>query len=806
MSYTYKSIGIVFLLANFFISGVEKSNTYTKKFEEMIRQKSMHEVEIKDLEFVVESPCETLEKRAGFISESIEGVIHLLKHSDKYNKNNNKPPMGMILYGPPGTGKTSIARIIAGESKRKFIAVSSSQFAQKYVGSARIGIVSLFNKARSLNEPVIICIDEIDGSCRDGEMAMQGCYDQMRNALIQELDKKDPNIFIIGTTNYFDKIDKAIINRFQSRSLEIGLPDLVDREDILKYYLQTKNPDINQNFLAFLAQETQGYSGRLLEELVDLADCLAIKKDQDFILQEDFYDALYALNNNVIEDRDLSKNLLYHYTQDFPDNNLDEKDYNEVARHLINITSSQIKNICKRAQLLADQQEKSLEKSHFYLALYLNHTTLKPNFEHRRLLINYYLLRSNYQASDTIVSEVSNIINDFTAAQIMMLVHKATIITKKRFKGTASEISNGRVFDYDIDKSLILSAYMCNKDAPLWSNIYKFYLLDYGLIHKEVSNRGEAFLKIANCIDKYTYSGIENILDEAQRIAENYKRQEIIEDDLLKAVHIVSGKKISDKHSVGLLLNYFSEFNYQGIKVSLSSECINNSIPLFINYNAKDIKKVIDKSVKIAYKMDEPEVLDKHFIIALCKSPYLSQRTYSVGNLGYENYVEHTHSWDHCLRLARNPYLRRENNNTSETDNTQLDFVNVMSTVGVQRCIYCDYRVPTTSANRLLLIKYYIKMLSNSSNKNINSVNFDLFLERYVQAIEKAPKFFTQKNIKQIVANGFNRSFNANRNFVTEEDFSRALYNMHSDCILPAPQTANRNNQNAQGSSGCTIL
>jgi len=60
-----------------------------------------------------------------------------LKRPDIFGKGVLKNTVsGVLLFGPPGTGKTMLAKAVAAESGANFLAVSTADIMDKYVGEA----------------------------------------------------------------------------------------------------------------------------------------------------------------------------------------------------------------------------------------------------------------------------------------------------------------------------------------------------------------------------------------------------------------------------------------------------------------------------------------------------------------------------------------------------------------------------------------------------------------------------------------------------------------------------------------------
>ena len=208
-------------------------------------------------------------------------IVEFLKYPEKFAKLGAKIPRGVLLVGPPGTGKTLISRAVAGEAGVPFFSISGSEFVEMFVGVGASRVRDLFSRARQ-HAPCIVFIDEIDAVGRHRGAGIGGGNDereQTLNQILVEMDGFDErtNVIVIAATNRPDVLDTALLRpgRFDRR-VTLSLPDVREREDILKVHLNGK-PVLSDVNVSTLAKQTHGFSGADLANLANEAAILAAR-------------------------------------------------------------------------------------------------------------------------------------------------------------------------------------------------------------------------------------------------------------------------------------------------------------------------------------------------------------------------------------------------------------------------------------------------------------------------------------------------------------------------------------------------
>ena len=248
--------------------------------------------------FVGNKPTVTFSDVAGVeeAKQELHEVVEFLRFPERFASLGAKIPKGVLLVGPPGTGKTLLGRAVAGEAGVPFFSISGSEFVEMFVGVGASRVRDLFDQAKR-NSPCIVFIDEIDAVGRHRGAGLGGGHDereQTLNQILVEMDGFDTgvNVIVLAATNRPDILDPALLRpgRFDRRVV-LDAPDIHGRNAILDVH--SKGKPLSQDVdLSRVAQQTPGFSGADLANLVNEAAILAARQSKKDIGPTEFAEAI----------------------------------------------------------------------------------------------------------------------------------------------------------------------------------------------------------------------------------------------------------------------------------------------------------------------------------------------------------------------------------------------------------------------------------------------------------------------------------------------------------------------------------
>ena len=271
----------------------EQSRNHRRE-ETTPRQQPPSEHSTNGLEFDWQEPPDTtFEDVGGYETvkdELREDVISpYVNDSAGYERFQVTPDRGILFHGPPGTGKTLFARALAHELQRPYVELSQSQLTSKWINEGPDLIDQLFTEAQQLRG--VVFIDEAESllGSRDDGLSSNREDAKTTNTFLNKLSQDDQEFFVVLTTNRKDRMDDAVLRPGRvDKHVEIPVPDLDARYEILKTQLEDVPSDLDVETMREMARELDGASGADIEQVVADARRSAAKQNSSALRRHHF--------------------------------------------------------------------------------------------------------------------------------------------------------------------------------------------------------------------------------------------------------------------------------------------------------------------------------------------------------------------------------------------------------------------------------------------------------------------------------------------------------------------------------------
>ena len=261
------------------------------------------------------TPERSLDSLVG-LKEEMERILDRIVATIKHGPGSSDPLPGLdnpykslsnfLFIGEPGTGKTLAAEGIATALRERlnedvhFFVVQGADIKRSAYGESERRMAALLDAAQKQNSISIIFVDEFDEiTNRDNHEATMSIL----NTLLGRLSgsKAVNKVVFIGATNRPWAVDPAIFSRFQV--IEFPLPDEKARLEMFtkKMWSYRDNLLFDKSALLRFAKETEGFSGRDIDTVIEEASVAAFRRASNgkkvMISESDVLEAIEKVRN-----------------------------------------------------------------------------------------------------------------------------------------------------------------------------------------------------------------------------------------------------------------------------------------------------------------------------------------------------------------------------------------------------------------------------------------------------------------------------------------------------------------------------
>ena len=217
------------------------------------------------------------------------------EYKQKFIKYGLKPVNRIINYGASGTGKTFLTKCLAAHLGYELLAIDIANALS--TGNAPVALEEIFTIGNKIGKAIIF-LDECDAIARDRadkSVPEDPNVRRANNALVQLLDRMNPDCIFIAATNLYNELDPAFVRRFNVK-MKFDRPPLDNLEDTIRKFMLpafSLTMDMDENIKSIILWHARNYSQLSYDEIetwVERAEKKAIMRDEEFISEQEIYD------------------------------------------------------------------------------------------------------------------------------------------------------------------------------------------------------------------------------------------------------------------------------------------------------------------------------------------------------------------------------------------------------------------------------------------------------------------------------------------------------------------------------------
>ena len=231
------------------------------------------------------------------LKEWLSSKAQVFRRLDEAKKFGVDTPKGVLLVGMPGCGKSLAAKASARLFNVPLLRLDIGRLLGKYVGESEHNMRVALKTAESIS-PCILWIDEIEKAFAgiDQNGGASDITKRLFGQFLTWLQEKENTVFVVATANDITAFPPEFLRKGRfDEVFFIDFPNEEEREKIFEIHLEKRGKMSDDINLKELAEETEGYCGADIEEIVKNA------VENKFILETENEEEKKITTNNLLE-------------------------------------------------------------------------------------------------------------------------------------------------------------------------------------------------------------------------------------------------------------------------------------------------------------------------------------------------------------------------------------------------------------------------------------------------------------------------------------------------------------------------
>ena len=204
------------------------------------------------------------------LKEWLSSKAQVFRRLDEAKKFGVDTPKGVLLVGMPGCGKSLAAKASARLFNVPLLRLDIGRLLGKYVGESEHNMRVALKTAESIS-PCILWIDEIEKAFAgiDQNGGASDITKRLFGQFLTWLQEKENTVFVVATANDITAFPPEFLRKGRfDEVFFIDFPNEEERERIFEIHLEKRGKMSDDIDLKELAEETEGYCGADIEEIV----------------------------------------------------------------------------------------------------------------------------------------------------------------------------------------------------------------------------------------------------------------------------------------------------------------------------------------------------------------------------------------------------------------------------------------------------------------------------------------------------------------------------------------------------------